>query len=111
MNAEALIAIVALAFVVFGGIWGIVKTLLMRDRKTVEDQQKAMWQQLDKLRGELQEARLEQERIKERMSMSPDWEERIQAMEARLEKRFDDLMREFREFYAEAFKTFQQKQG
>lgn len=111
INLEHAIAILAIVGAAAGGVWGVIKSLLARDRKVIEDQQKTMWEQIEKLRSELLEARFEQERLKERMALSPDWEGRITQMEERLEKRFDDLLVQFRDFYQQAFKTFQQRQG
>jgi gas vesicle protein len=111
VNLSQIVSAAAVMAVISGGIWGIIRSLLARDRKSVEDQQTAMWKQLNSLRQELKEAQIELGKLKERIQLTPDWDKRIQLMEEKLEKRFDKISTEFREFFTKAFETFQQKHG
>lgn len=111
MNLELIASWALVVLAVGGGLWGIIKTLLARDRKAVEDQQAAMWRRLDEVKKELQSALVEQARLKERVDSTPDWETRFQAMESRLEGKFKDIMDQIRELYMQAFNASQRKQG
>jgi len=102
MTPANILTVCALLIAVFGGLWGIVRSLLARDRKTVEDQQAAMWRRLDTLRNDLQEAQVKQAELKARLDAAPDWEMRIRDLEVRLEKKLDSLFDQIRDLYSQA---------
>lgn len=109
MNLEQWLTLALVIIGLCGGVWGIIKALLSRDRKNVEDQQKAMWKKVDTLREELNEARRELDVLKERVHGLPDWEvleNKIGAMEERLDKRFEVLARGIKEVIEQASLRF-----
>jgi len=92
MNFDKWLALLALIFVPVGGTWGVVKLLLMRDRKQISIDVNALQRDQAGLRAELGQAKVELATLRERVRTLPDQEilqKRMERLEERLEKKLD----------------------
>ena len=120
MSAQEILGILGLALIVIGGVWGVIKMLLMRDRKSVDDQAKeaarqneearnAIWRRLDELRHEVVQIQVEQGVLRERVRSMPDHDTlhgKFEAMEEKLEKKLDSLVKQVQEAFTLAVAKF-----
>lgn len=120
MGASEIIGGIALLLGIAGGVWGVIKGLLARDRKSVDDRaeaeskvnkevQSAIWRRLDELRSEVNQVRIDQEVLKERIRSMPDHDAlhaKLEAIEERLEKKLDVLVKQVQEAFAVATARF-----
>lgn len=109
MKFENILGIIALILVVSGGVWGIIKTLLVRDRKGVDDQAKAIWKRLDELRADLVRTQIEAGVLKEQVRQLPDKDalhEKFEALQERLDQKLDTISKQVQEAFAVAASKF-----
>lgn len=109
MNLEQWLTLALVIIGLCGGVWGIIKALLYRDRKNVEDQQQAMWKRVDEIRKELTDARRDLDVLRERVRGLPDHDalqDKIDSMEEKLERKFDALAQRIQEVFEQASLRF-----
>lgn len=94
MTASAWIALASLLLAVFGIPFGLVKFLAKRDREEVDRKIQTILTENRQLRAELTDAKVDLGRLKERIAGLPTHTaltERLERLEARLERRLEDL--------------------
>jgi len=104
-----ILSLAMVVLVVTGGIWGVIKGLLARDRKSVDDQAKAMWKRLDELRAELVKTQIEQGVIKEQVRQLPDKDalhEKFQDLQEKLDQKLERISEQVQEAFSVAASKF-----
>ncbi len=107
-RGEQIAAIMAI-LVVGGGLWNIIRSLLARDRKTVDKAEEAMWKRLDDLRKDLDQTKVDYGVLKEQVRHLPDREalhNRFQELQDRLDDRLSELSKQMREAFSLAATKF-----
>ncbi len=92
MTLDKWLALLALIFVPVGGTWGVVKLLIMRDRKQISIDVEALQKDQASLRAELSKAKEDLATLRERIRSLPDHkalQERLERLEERLEGKLD----------------------
>ena len=120
MNTQEILGVLALVLVVTGGVWGTIKMLLIRDRTSQDNQAKeaarlneearaTIWKRLDELRADMTEIQVEQGVLRERVRTMPDHDAlhaKLEAIEERLERRLDNLVKQVQEAFQAATAKF-----
>ena len=102
MNLEQWFTLALVIIGLSGGIWGIIKALLYRDRKGVEDQQEETRKWVEEIQKELSAAQIELAVLKERINGIPDrdfLQTKMDSMEEKLERKFDLLAARLQEVF------------
>jgi gas vesicle protein len=103
--------ILGFSVAVIGGVWGIISTLLSRDRKSIDDRAEAleksyketrtkMWEKIDLHAKEITHLELALTEIKGRINALPDAasiNSTLSQFENKVEKRLDSLSKQLQE--------------
>lgn len=120
MTSQLVLGILGLILVILGGVGGVIKILLLRDRKSLDDQaaeaaktnkesRDVIWKRLDDLRADVISIQIEQGVLRERMRNVPDHDAlhaRLEAIEERLERKLDNLVKQVQETLSMAISKF-----
>jgi len=109
MTPQLILGYCTLILAIIGGIWGIIRLLLLRNRKNLEDQQRTMWEKLDAMRKELSAAQQELGILRERVRALPDQKEfsaQLQAQEEKLDRKLQALAQQIQESFVQATQRF-----
>ena len=120
MTTQEIFGGLTLLAVAVGGVWGIIKTLLTRDRKAVDDRasetarqnkevQADIWKRLNELQADVTAVKIDQGVLKERIRSMPDHDAlhtKLEAIEERLEKKLDTLVKQVQEAFTLATAKF-----
>lgn len=104
-----ILSLLMVVLVVTGGIWGVIKGLLLSDRKHVDEQAKAMWRRLDELRADLVRTQIEQGVIKEQVRQLPDKDAlhaKFQELQEKLDQKLERISEQVQEVFSEAASKF-----
>lgn len=104
-----ILSLIAVILVLGGGIWGIIRSLLARDRNTVDKNEGALWKRLDELRSEQVKIKIEQGVLRERVRAMPDHDElheKFEAMQEKLDKKLSLISQQVQEAFAAAASRF-----
>ena len=105
MTTSEILGAIAVCLTVLGGLWAVVRGLLSRDRKSIDDRQelleakfkesrKVMWQKIDEHRASIERLNVDNAELRGKVNNVPSAEyvsRSIGEMEARIEKRLDDI--------------------
>ena len=109
MSLSEVLSIITLVLVAVGGAWGIIRTLLIRDRNNVEKNESALWKRVEAFRSELTALQVAQGVLKSRLEELPDHSDlhdRLQEMQDRMDKRLEKLTDEMRQIMSTAASKF-----